>query len=117
MTVLKEDDTRRSQNQDELLEDRERAFAQVYFDNTANLLKEEFFQHLPPSMTKIPVPANKKKSERVFFEVLEDNLTMTVPNLMSVNEAYSVPLSKGSIHMAPFESIEDLLEKAQVQLI
>lgn len=118
MGVVKADDLRRSQNQEELLEERERVLAKEFLESSAQLLDSQFLKHLPPSMATIPVPKKDKKQERVFFEVLENNLEdMTVPNLQTKNDLYVVPLTKGSKHMAPFSSVEEYLDKGQIRLL
>ncbi|KAE9547967.1 hypothetical protein FO519_008819 [Halicephalobus sp. NKZ332] len=118
MGILKEDDSKRSQGKEELLEERERAFAKEFLESSAQLLESQFLKHLPPSMATIPVPKKDRKQERVFFEVLESNLEdMTVPNLQTKSDLYVVPLTKGSKHMAPFNSVEEYLDKGQIRLL
>uniref|UniRef100_A0AC34QNP9 DNA replication complex GINS protein SLD5 n=2 Tax=Panagrolaimus sp. JU765 TaxID=591449 RepID=A0AC34QNP9_9BILA len=111
-------DQMQSQKQTPLLSDKERTFAKEFFESSADLMRSEFLKYLPANMCKIPVLQNDDHKKRVFFEVLKSDLEdMTVPNLQTKDDLYSVPLTKGSKHLAPFSSISDYLEKGDVKLL
>ncbi|KAL3117244.1 hypothetical protein niasHT_007647 [Heterodera trifolii] len=102
-----------------LLEAREVQFAQQLLSANNTLLRDAFLAHLPASMQHVPVPHSlSAHSQRVFVEVLKDNLDrIPVPSLNDPNADLLVTLDKGTRHMLPFHCVEELLELGHVRLL
>uniref|UniRef100_A0A914GTS3 DNA replication complex GINS protein SLD5 n=1 Tax=Globodera rostochiensis TaxID=31243 RepID=A0A914GTS3_GLORO len=110
---------KRVPEQPALLEAREVQFAQRLLHANGALLRDTFLSLLPASMQHVPVPLTVSSgSQRVFVEVLKDNLDrVSVPSMADPNSDLLVSLDKGTRHMLPFHCVEELLDQGHVRLL
>ncbi|KAK6015384.1 hypothetical protein OSTOST_19192 [Ostertagia ostertagi] len=73
---------------------------------------------LQPSFHKIPVPVSDLECERVYAEVLEDNAeSAIVPDYQDKTAEVVVELEKGTVHLLPFQSVQQQVEQGTVRLL
>uniref|UniRef100_A0A914R9G9 DNA replication complex GINS protein SLD5 n=1 Tax=Panagrolaimus davidi TaxID=227884 RepID=A0A914R9G9_9BILA len=107
-----------SASTEELLEEKEIEFAEKFFESSRKLLLDQFLGTLVPSLQKIPRIKDPNSTARVFFEVLIDGCeSITVPRLKEKDLEMIVELKKGDRVLAPFKSVEELLEKGHIKLL
>uniref|UniRef100_A0AC35F1F1 DNA replication complex GINS protein SLD5 n=1 Tax=Panagrolaimus sp. PS1159 TaxID=55785 RepID=A0AC35F1F1_9BILA len=107
-----------SASTEELLEEKEIEFAEKFFESSRKLLLDQFLGTLVPSLQKIPRIKDPNSTARVFFEVLIDSCeSITVPKLKEKDLEMIVELKKGDRVLAPFKSVEELLEKGHIKLL
>ncbi|KAI1723288.1 DNA replication complex GINS protein SLD5 [Ditylenchus destructor] len=117
--ILREHHTRlKKPDKDELLDEKEVQFAEELQRSRTQLFHEAFLQFIPDGLQSIPVTKPPEYMNRVFIDVLKDGVEdVAVPDLTDPESAVIVNLEKGSHHLIPFNSIEEHLEKGNVNLL
>ncbi|WKY10265.1 hypothetical protein Q1695_002538 [Nippostrongylus brasiliensis] len=116
--VLRDHAQRLTEGKAALLSDQEKKFAEKYATLEAQLMGKACLGHLQPSFHKIPVPAADLECERVYAEVLEDNVeSAIVPDYQDKTAEVVVELEKGTVHLLPFLSIQQQVEQGKIRLL
>lgn len=107
-----------SVRKDELLDTREKVFAERFLESTATLMGSCFLNELPPGLSKLPVPENYAVSDRVIIEVKSDySGNISVPDMSDPLSELLVNLEPNSTHLIPYKSIANLVETNNVSLL
>uniref|UniRef100_A0A7I4YTQ4 DNA replication complex GINS protein SLD5 n=1 Tax=Haemonchus contortus TaxID=6289 RepID=A0A7I4YTQ4_HAECO len=101
-----------------LLSEQEKTFAERYAKIEAQLMGKTCLGRLQTSFHKIPVPIPDLECERVYAEVLEDNAEPAiVPDYQDKTAEVVVELEKGTVHLLPFQSVQQQVEQGTVRLL
>uniref|UniRef100_A0A1I7XN08 SWIRM domain-containing protein n=1 Tax=Heterorhabditis bacteriophora TaxID=37862 RepID=A0A1I7XN08_HETBA len=101
-----------------LLSEQEKKFAERFAVAVAQLMGKVCLGRLQPSIQKIPVPREDLECERVYVQALvEDIESIMVPDYQDRSSEVIVQLEKNSVHLLPFLSVQDLLEKGSIRLL
>ncbi|KAJ1345840.1 hypothetical protein KIN20_000463 [Parelaphostrongylus tenuis] len=116
--ALREHSSRLAEGLSVLLSDQEKLFAERYAKAEAQLMGKICLGHLQPSFHKIPVPVADLECERVYAEVLEDNVeSAIVPDYQDKTAEIVVELEKGTVHLLPYQSVQQQVEQGRVRLL
>ncbi|CAI4222686.1 unnamed protein product [Auanema sp. JU1783] len=102
----------------ELLAPQELEFAKRYAESEGILLGNTFLGRLPPALRKIAVSELDTEFDRVFAEVMVDDVEqVVVPDYQDPTSDVLVGLEKDSVHLIAFNSVQNQIERGQVRLL
>uniref|UniRef100_F1LCS8 DNA replication complex GINS protein SLD5 n=1 Tax=Ascaris suum TaxID=6253 RepID=F1LCS8_ASCSU len=115
---LAEDNARRRDGKGELLSEQERIFAEKYARSQSTLQMKCALSRLPPALQRLPLTKVDVSRERVFIDVVEDDVQdVSVPDMTDPLSELIIHLDKGSTHLIPYQSVAEHLSNDKIRLL
>jgi hypothetical protein len=109
---------RQRAGKDDLLDEREFTFAESFHNNKLDLFKKALLDQMPDQLKNLPIPRSSRNT-RCLVRVISDHdlYNVSVFDMVDPNNELLVDLERHSIHLLPFNSIQEHLEHGNVELL
>ncbi|CBW44394.1 DNA replication complex GINS protein SLD5 C-terminal domain-containing protein [Caenorhabditis elegans] len=93
-------------------------FAEEYALAESNLFQKTVLEFMPAALKKMPVPRGDHDDVMVYAKVTSDDVgNVAIPDWQDLNGEVILEMEPESCHLIPFESVHQLVEDGNIQLM